>query len=202
MVTIAPVVTNPEANRVCLQLLPDVFHAVRNFWIEVIGGLPCARPWSCLLLPFQEHWFRLPLPQSHARGWASSAIPGAKPPRPIVKAGAFVSPTAEPQPAESAIYRGLPEFCRVQAEATPSSDSDIKIEVWLPLAGWNRRFLAVGNGGFAGDINYRELAGAVANGYAAAAIPTLAIQARLSMRVGRWGIQKRSSTLDIAGCMK
>ena len=96
------------------------------------------------------------------------AIPGAKITAvAIVKAGAFISPTAEPQPAEAAIYRGLPDFCRVQAEATPSSDSDIKIEVWLPLAGWNRRFLAVGNGGFAGDINYRELAGAVANGYSA-----------------------------------
>ena len=130
------------------------------------------------------------------------AIPGAKiTAAAIVKAGAFISPTAEPQPAEAAIYRGLPDFCRVQAEATPSSDSDIKIEVWLPLAGWNRRFLAVGNGGFAGDINYRELAGAVANGYSRA-IPTLAIQARLLMRVRRWGIQKRSTTLDIAGCMK
>ena len=36
------------------------------------------------------------------------AIPGAKiTAAAIVKAGAFISPTAEPQPAEAAIYRGL-----------------------------------------------------------------------------------------------
>src|SRR5512132_159445 len=30
----------------------------------------------------------------------------------------------------------LPAYCRVAATLTPSSDSDIKIEVWLPSAGW------------------------------------------------------------------
>jgi hypothetical protein len=28
-------------------------------------------------------------------------------------------------------------FCRVAATLKPSGDSDIKIEVWLPLSGWN-----------------------------------------------------------------
>src|SRR5262245_4834389 len=37
----------------------------------------------------------------------------------------------------------LPAFCRVAATLTPSSDSDIKIEVWLPASGWNGKFLAV-----------------------------------------------------------
>src|SRR5262245_66466970 len=32
-------------------------------------------------------------------------------------------------------YADLPEFCRVAATLTPSSDSDIKIEVWLPASG-------------------------------------------------------------------
>src|SRR5436190_23884377 len=43
-------------------------------------------------------------------------------------------------------YADLPEFCRVAATLTPSSDSDIKVEVWLP-ANWNGKFQAVGNGG-------------------------------------------------------
>ena len=34
--------------------------------------------------------------------------------------------------------RTLPAFCRVTAKLTPSSDSDIRVEVWLPLDGWNR----------------------------------------------------------------
>jgi feruloyl esterase len=60
----------------------------------------------------------------------------------------------------------------VQATLTPSSDSDIKIEVWLPSAGWNRKLQAVGNGGWAGTIDYGALAAAVTHGYAAVATDT------------------------------
>ena len=51
-----------------------------------------------------------------------------------------------------------PAFCRVAATLRPTSDSDIKIEVWLPTAGWNGKFQAVGNGGWAGTIAYAALA--------------------------------------------
>jgi feruloyl esterase len=54
----------------------------------------------------------------------------------------------------------LPPFCRVAATLKPSADSDIKIEVWLPLENWNGRFQAVGNGGFAGSIEYAAMANA------------------------------------------
>lgn len=40
------------------------------------------------------------------------------------------------------------------ATLTRSPDSDIKIKVWLPIAGWNGKFEAVGNGGWAGTISY------------------------------------------------
>src|SRR3954470_12959844 len=43
-------------------------------------------------------------------------------------------------------YADLPEFCRVAVTLAPSSDSDIKVEVWLPASGWNGKFQAVGNG--------------------------------------------------------
>src|SRR6185369_11525035 len=65
----------------------------------------------------------------------------------------------------------LPEFCRVAATLTPSSDSDIKVEVWLP-AGWNRKFQAVGNGGWAGTISYSAMAEAIKLGYATASTDT------------------------------
>jgi feruloyl esterase len=48
----------------------------------------------------------------------------------------------------------LPAFCRVELKARPSLDSDVGIEVWLPLEGWNGRFLGTGNGGGAGAIAY------------------------------------------------
>jgi feruloyl esterase len=37
-------------------------------------------------------------------------------------------------------------FCRVAATLKPTTDSDIKIEVWMPVEGWNGKFQAVGNG--------------------------------------------------------
>ena len=36
----------------------------------------------------------------------------------------------------------------------PTTDSDIKVEVWLPIGGWNGKFQAVGNGDAAGVISY------------------------------------------------
>jgi hypothetical protein len=65
-----------------------------------------------------------------------------------------------------------PAFCRVGGIITPTSDSDIHFEVWMPEAGWNGRFRGTGNGGFAGSINYSEMAGALRDGYATASTDT------------------------------
>ncbi len=60
-------------------------------------------------------------------------------------------------------------FCRVQITATPTADSDIKIELWIPSgSGWNGRYLQVGNGGFAGSVPYRSLMAGLRKGYAVA----------------------------------
>jgi feruloyl esterase len=56
---------------------------------------------------------------------------------------------------------GLPPFCRVAATLKPTSDSEIGIEVWLPVTGWNGKFLAVGSGGWGGSIDYAALAKAL-----------------------------------------
>jgi feruloyl esterase len=69
-------------------------------------------------------------------------------------------------------FAKLPAFCRVTATLTPTSDSDIKVEVWLPVSGWNGKFQAVGNGGWAGAIPYAALADALAAGYATAGTDT------------------------------
>jgi feruloyl esterase len=69
-------------------------------------------------------------------------------------------------------YARLPPFCRVAATLTPSSDSDVKMEIWLPVSDWNGKFQAVGNGGWGGVISYQALALAVAAGYAGASTDT------------------------------
>ena len=91
-----------------------------------------------------------------------------------VATGAF-QPPAQVTPwlvGDPAFYKKLPEFCRVTADDKPSADSDIKIEVWLPAGAWNGKFRGQGNGGFAGEMDYRALALAVAGGYATAATDT------------------------------
>ena len=61
-------------------------------------------------------------------------------------------------------------FCRVAGTARSEQNSNIKFEVWLPHADdWNGRFRGIGSGGSAGAIGYRQLAAAVAEGYAAVA---------------------------------
>jgi feruloyl esterase len=65
-----------------------------------------------------------------------------------------------------------PAFCRVAATLTPSGDSEIRIEVWLPAAGWNGKFQAVGNGAFNGTLNESGMAAALARGYATSSTDT------------------------------
>jgi len=82
-----------------------------------------------------------------------------------VAAGAFKTPANKAFPT-------LPAFCRVTGVIHPSSDSSIEFEVWMPSAGWNNRFQGVGNGGFAGSINYEQMANALAHGYTTASTDT------------------------------
>jgi feruloyl esterase len=97
----------------------------------------------------------------------NGTVTGAEP----VQAGAFAPPPPSNASAAAA-FSAVPAFCRVTARLTPTSDSDIRIEVWLPLAGWNRKVLAAGNGGLGGAIVHAALAAAVKAGYAAAGTDT------------------------------
>lgn len=122
---------------------------------------------------------------------ARLALPNAKiDSAQMVAAGAFVQPGGRGGAARGAggaagaadgrgargpaanPFGNLPAFCRVTATLTPTSDSDIKTEIWLPASGWNGKFLAVGNGGWAGTIPYTAIAAAVAAGYAGAGTDT------------------------------
>jgi feruloyl esterase len=90
----------------------------------------------------------------------------------VVAPGAFVPPGGPGKGKAANAYKDLPEFCRVTATLKPSSDSDIKVEFWLPTSNWNRKLQSVGNGGWAGVISYSALADAVKAGYAGASTDT------------------------------
>ena len=66
----------------------------------------------------------------------------------------------------------LPPFCRVMGEIAPTGDSHILFELWLPIDHWNGRFTGVGNGGWAGTINYRDMAGEIRRGDASVSTNT------------------------------
>jgi feruloyl esterase len=93
-----------------------------------------------------------------------------------VGAGAFAPPAAGKGKgkggAETNPFADLPAFCRVALTIKPTSDSDIKVEIWLPANNWNGKFEANGNGGWNGNIAPATLAAGMRLGYASAMTDT------------------------------
>ncbi|HEY8573189.1 tannase/feruloyl esterase family alpha/beta hydrolase [Phenylobacterium sp.] len=64
---------------------------------------------------------------------------------------------------------GNVDACRVLVTSRPTSDSDIRIEVWIPRGqAWNGKYVQVGNGGLAGAIPSAQIRQRAASGYASA----------------------------------
>ena len=91
----------------------------------------------------------------------------------------------------------LPPFCRVAGVITPTSQSQIAFEVWLPLGKWNGKFAGVGNGGWAGTISYGPLAEQLRRGYAAASTDT-GHQAAGGVDAARFAFEKPEQLIDFA----
>jgi feruloyl esterase len=105
--------------------------------------------------------------EERCRAIAAQSLPGTE--FTVVEyrpAGDFPVPKQIIPTAET--IKSLPEFCRLSVRLTPSNDSDIKVEIWLPGDHWNGRMLGLGNGGFAGFISYESLAAGLRRGYAVA----------------------------------
>jgi hypothetical protein len=81
-----------------------------------------------------------------------------------VPASSFKDPSSQASTTVS-----HPAFCRVQGVLKPTSDSNIGIEVWMPLSDWNGRFEQIGNGGFAGLFWYGFMLPELRRGFAIAA---------------------------------
>ena len=81
-----------------------------------------------------------------------------------VAADKYVAPAGN----QEAAFRSMPAFCRITATLRPSSDSDIKMEVWLPAQGWNGYFQGRGTGGMGGSIPLPAMAATLKSGFATA----------------------------------
>lgn len=90
----------------------------------------------------------------------------------LVPEGVFLAP-ASAGPNANSDREAIPAHCRVRMVLTPSAQSSINVELWLPAEEWNGRFLAVGNGGWAGAIQgYNDMRVALRRGYATAGTDT------------------------------
>src|SRR5438105_5313595 len=107
-----------------------------------LAAAPAAAQQSC------ESLTKLALPNLTVR--TSDSVP----------AGKFIPP------GES-LFVDVPAFCRVTGIIQP----EVQFEIWMP-AEWNRKLLAVGNGGLAGSINFRQMVEPLQRGYATSSTDT------------------------------
>jgi Tannase and feruloyl esterase len=69
-------------------------------------------------------------------------------------------------------FSTLPAFCRVVATLKPSASSDVHMEMWMPIAGWNGRFRGTSPNGLGGVINYNAMGVGLSDGFAIASTDT------------------------------
>jgi Tannase and feruloyl esterase len=93
-------------------------------------------------------------------------------PHTTITAAEFLPAGAAQAPRGRGAGTTLPARCRVAAVLAPSPDSHIEMELWMPAENWNGKFLAVGNGGWAGNIETGAMGTALARGYATASNDT------------------------------
>jgi feruloyl esterase len=85
----------------------------------------------------------------------------------VVRAAEVVQPgSAIPSQGSAALTSSLPGYCKVLASVTPTKDSLINFEVWIPFA-WNGKVVVTGNGGYSNVPSYPDMARALQQGYAA-----------------------------------
>ena len=93
-----------------------------------------------------------------------ASLTSVQPEASTVSAASIVTPPATIGGAAVSV-----SFCRVQGVARPTSDSEIRFEVWLPLAAaWTGRMKVNGTGGYAGATPYARLAQDIGDGFVTA----------------------------------
>lgn len=90
-----------------------------------------------------------------------TVIPGAT----LVSAGPV--PAGSFVPAFQANALNVPALCQVVGYASPSADSRINFELWVPSTGWNGKLVVTGNGGYSSALSYGDMLAATRAGYAA-----------------------------------
>jgi hypothetical protein len=115
-----------------------------------------------------------------------------------VAEGPFMPPAPIPPDPPQPPVETLAAHCRVIGEITPTPDSSIAFEVWLPVADdWNGKLMGIGNSGLSGGLNYTtpgtNLADALNRGYAATGTDTGHVSSQID---GSWAIGEPEKVID------
>jgi feruloyl esterase len=120
-------------------------------------------------------------------------------------AGDFEPPSEGRSTSQKPNAENVPAFCRVIGMATPTPDSRIRFEVWLPdSAVWNGKLEGVGNHAFLGSISYDAMAEGLRRGYATAGTDTGHISDDLKFAAGHpekivdWAYRSVHLTTELA----
>ncbi len=114
----------------------------------------------------------------------------------VVESGQFKPPQGGflgGGPGGMSVYKNTPAFCRVQATLTPTPDSNIRVEVWMPEDNWNGKLVGIGNGVWAGNISHASMAEPLARGYATVATDTGHVGMGMD---AKWAIGHREKLVD------
>lgn len=115
----------------------------------------------------------------------------------LVEAGQFTPPAGGGPmmggPGALAVFKNAPAFCRVTATLTPTPDSDIKVEVWMPSENWNGRLVGIGNGVWAGTISHSAMAEPLLKGYATVATDTGHVGTGMD---AKWAVGHKEKLVD------
>lgn len=113
-----------------------------------------------------------------------------------VAAGAFTPPVPDWARAFMTATPIPVAFCRIAGEIRPTSDSNIKFELWLPTRGWSGRYESVGNGGFAGFIRYDSMRNPLLGGSAVASTDDGHVGPAIGPTAGDWALGHPEKIID------
>lgn len=134
-----------------LLCLPQLAFAMRyqSYFSSLLLSIPAVTAANC-----SASYFQSLIPSNAAVRFA----------RPVINGSTFEVPAGDIAYPISPTHMNA--ACAVEINVTSSAESAFSFGLFLPDAStWNSRFLAVGNGGFAGGINWLDMASGLGYGF-------------------------------------
>jgi feruloyl esterase len=126
---------------------------------------------------------------------STSSFAGILPPNATITYATFVPANgtwAKPSPEFPANDTGLPALCAIAVNVISSPTSSYNFGIFLPEK-WNSRFIASGNGGFGGGINWNDMESNALSGFASMSTDTGHLSTPID---ASWALNDPESQID------